>query len=731
MGIALSYDAAAVEGGEFRLASRLVKGNMRQTDLSVPGIHCGGCIRRIEKALGELPNVTYVRVNLSTKRVALQWRDDLSPPPVVPTLNTLGFDAYLVSPVSEGEDQVGNELLRAVAVSGFAAANIMALSVAVWAGAADETRDLFHWISALIALPALAYAGRIFFRSAWSALRHGRTNMDVPISIGVLMSFGMSLYDTIHHGPHAYFDASTTLLFFLLIGRWLDHRMREKARSAVKGLASYAARGANVRQTNSAYIYVPLNEIEAGMEIMLAAGERVPVDAAVLTGHSELDLSLVTGESLPVVVAPGETLRAGTLNLTGPLVVKATAAANASFLAEMMRLMEAAEAGRGTYRRIADRVSDLYAPVVHLAAILSFIGWMMIDGDMHHAMTIAVAVLIITCPCALGLAVPMVQMMAARRLFAERIMIRDGSALERICEIDHVMFDKTGTLTMGRLTLRNPKTYEPDVLALAGALAENSSHPCSQAICRAAKDVMVCAQRPDIVREVPGFGVEAETDGVIWRLGRTEWALSDAGDLESGTCLSRNGQALAHFWFDDVLRPGASEVVRRLAQHHVGMEIMSGDSVVAVSDLAAQLNINNFSAEALPGDKAARIAALAATGHKVLMVGDGLNDAPALVAAHVSMAPASAADIGRNIADFVFLQDGLNAILKVREVGALSAKLVRQNFALAVVYNFIALPAAVLGHATPLVAAIAMSSSSIIVVANALRLRERQSGDER
>ena len=726
MNIAVSHDAASAEG-EFRLASHLVKGHVRQTDLSVPGIHCGGCIRRIEKALGELPNVGHVRVNLSTKRVALQWYDDQPLPLVMPTLNSLGFEAYLVSPSSDEGDTLGNELLRAVAVSGFAAANIMALSVSVWLGAADETRDLLHWISALIALPALAYAGRIFFRSAWSSLRHWRTNMDVPISIGVLMSFGMSLYDTMHRGPHAYFDASVTLLFFLLIGRWLDHRMREKARSAVKGLASYAARGANVRQTDGVYLYMPLNEIEEGMEIMLAAGERVPVDALVVGGNSELDLSLVTGESLPVVAAPGAALRAGTLNLTGPLTLRATAVASASFLAEVMRLMEAAEAGRGTYRRIADRASDLYAPVVHLAAFLSFLGWMMIDGDLHHAITIAVAVLIITCPCALGLAVPMVQMMAARRLFADRIMIRDGSALERIAEIDHAVFDKTGTLTMGRLKLRGAETFSPDVLALAGALAACSSHPCSRAIDRASKDVMDKAPSLDLVREVPGFGIEAELTGVHFRLGRAEWALRNASSAATGTWLSRDGQALACFEFDDVLRPGAPEMACALAQRGIGIEIISGDGVVPVSKLAGEIGVEHFSADALPGDKLARISALTADGHKVLMVGDGLNDAPALVSAYVSMAPASAADVGRNAADFVFLKDSIGAVLTVLDVASESAKLIRQNFTLAILYNVIALPAAVLGYATPLVAALAMSSSSIIVVLNALRLREKAS----
>ena len=411
------------------------------------------CVARIERVLGGLPEVERARVNLSTRRVTIVWRGD-APPPFVATLNEAGFDAHLHDfGVVEGKDSVLRELVRALAVAGFAAGNIMMLSVAVWSGADPETRDLFHWLSAAIALPSLAYSGRVFFRSAWQALRAGRTNMDVPISVGVLLAFGMSLYETIHHGPHAYFDAATSLLFFLLIGRTLDHMMRERARTAVKGLARLAARGASVLQPDGSQRYLPVGEIRPGMTILLAAGDRVPVDARVVEGRSDLDGSLVSGESLPKPVVPGDRLQAGTLNLTGPLTIEATAAAGKSFLAEMTRMMEAAEAGRTVYRRIADRAARLYAPVIHVTALLTFVGWMIAAGDVHRAATVAIAVLIITCPCALGLAVPMVQVVAARRLFERGIMVKDGGALERLAETDHVVFDKTGTLTQGRAAI--------------------------------------------------------------------------------------------------------------------------------------------------------------------------------------------------------------------------------------------------------------------------------------
>ncbi len=704
---------------EMLLVSRALGDGIRQSDLSVPGVHCGACIQKIESTLSKLEGVVAARVNLSTRRVSVRWRDGRVPP-LFEALERIGYEAHLYDPAADQKDETLAELIRALGISGFAAANIMLLSVSVWSGAEGSTRDLFHWVSALIAIPALAFAGRIFFRSAWNGLKHGRANMDLPISIGVLMAFGMSLYETIHHGPHAYFDASVTLLFFLLIGRTLDHVMRERAREAVKGLARLAARGAMVLQPDGSRDYLPTEEIEPGMRLLLAAGERVPVDAEVEQGTSDLDCSLVSGESAPQHVAPGATLRAGTLNLTGPLTIRALASAKDSFLAEMVRMMEAAEGGRTVYRRIADRASALYAPLVHLTAFLTFLGWMAVSGDLHRSITIAIAVLIITCPCALGLAVPIVQVVAARRLFESGIMVKDGSAMERLAQIDTVVFDKTGTLTVGAPRLVNADATQPQTLALAAAMAAHSRHPLSKAIATAG--AAAPHQALSDIRELPGYGVEARVDKNLYRLGRADWAVT-GGNAETGTVLSRNGKLLAAFEFEDRLRDGALEAVRQLGERGLRMEVLSGDRPAAVEKLSAALGIRAFRAGVLPGDKAGRMANLAAGGHKVLMVGDGLNDAPALVAAHVSMAPATAADVGRNAADFVFLRESLSAVPLALRISKDSGRLIRQNLALAVGYNAIAVPIAILGHVTPLVAALAMSLSSVLVVGNALRLR--------
>lgn len=722
---------------ELLLSSRRITGGLRQSDLSVPTIHCGGCIRTIEKGLGALAGVVWVRVNLSTRRVTIKWREDGAPPPLIAALARLGYEAHLFEVDAAVKDTALSELVRAMAVAGFAASNIMLLSVSVWSGADTATRDLFHGLSALIAVPALAYSGRIFFRSAWRVLRHGRTNMDVPISIGVLLAFGMSLYETATHGQHAYFDAAISLLFFLLIGRTLDHMMRERARLAVKGLAGLAARGALVLQGDGSQLYLPVGEIAPGMTIMLVAGERVPVDARVIKGLSEIDVSLVSGESVPQPAAPGAVLRAGTLNLTGPLTIVATAVAGDSFLAEMLRMMDAAEQGRSVYRRIADRAAALYSPVVHLTAALTFAGWMFATGDLHRAITIAIAVLIITCPCALGLAVPMVQIVAARRLFENGIMVKDGGALERLAEIDSVVFDKTGTLTLGEPCVIDPGAIDPAMLALAGQIGAHSRHPYSRAL--AAAMVMAPAVAFDAVSEIPGCGMEARIGETAYRLGRPEWALTSGADSsaagadlraardgrindDASVVLCRDGRLLAAFRFVDRLRAGAGEAVAALKQGGFAVDIVSGDREPAVRRLAGALDVPYF-AGVLPGDKAAHIAALTQADRHVLMVGDGLNDAPALMAAHASMAPASAADVGRNAADLVFLRESLAAVPQAITVAREARRLVRQNLALAIAYNVIAVPVAVMGHVTPLVAAIAMSGSSIIVVANALRLR--------
>ncbi len=713
---AISAESGVV-GEEVRLASRDVGGGLRQTDLSVPGVHCGACIATIERELLRLSGVEHARVNLSTKRVTIRWQGDGPVPAFIETLKGAGFDAHLFDLESQRGDPVFSELIKGLAVSGFASSNIMLLSVSIWSGADAESRDLFHLLSALIAVPALAYSGRVFFRSAWRSLRHGRTNMDVPISIGVLLAFALSIYETIVRGPHAYFDAAMSLLFFLLIGRALDHLMRERARSAVTGLARLAARVARLAGDDGCHTFIPVADVRPGMLLLVAAGDRVPVDATVRRGVSDIDVSIVSGESAPQPAAVGSVLRAGSLNLTGPLTVVANASASDSFLAEMVRLMEAAEQGRSAYRRIADRAAAMYAPVVHLTALVAFVGWLFATGDFHRAITIAIAVLIITCPCALGLAVPMVQVVASRRLFEAGVMVKDGSALEKLAEIDTVLLDKTGTLTAGdpQLVVR---AGDQQALSLAAALASRSSHPYSRAIAQ-----MPTLDRGPLLEDIierPGLGMEARIGASEIRLGRPSWASQQAVD-ESSVVLSKAGSIIAAFDFHDRMRQGTEGAVAALDSEGLDVEIVSGDSEARVQRLGRLLGIE-ATAELMPSGKVARIVDLRSAGRKVLMVGDGLNDAPALAAAYASIAPSSAADVGRQAADVVFLHESLIAVPLAVRIARKAKRLVHENLMLAVAYNAIAVPVAVAGYVTPLIAAVAMSGSSILVVLNALRL---------
>lgn len=704
---------------EVILASRRLGDGTCQTDASVPQAHCAGCIATIEGALLRLEGVISARVNLTGKRVVVRWRDGALPPPILETLAAAGFEATLTDTSVEGGDPAFSRILRALALAGFASMNIMMLSVSIWSGSDVQTRNAFHVISGILALPTIIYSGSIFFESAWRALRTGRTNMDVPISVGIILAFGLSVFDTLVGRPHAYFDAVTSLLFFLLAGRAADHAMRGRARDAVRSLARLMPRGATVVMPNGEHEHREVAAIEKGDAVLVLAGERVPVDGTVLSGRASLDLSVVSGESLPERVEPGSEILSGSLSLDGALTVRVDRAAKDSFLSDMARLMEAAEDGRLRYRRIADRAASLYSPVVHLLALATFAAWIAFGADVHSSLTVAISVLIITCPCALGLAVPMVQAVAARRLFSAGITLKDGAALERLSEVDHVAFDKTGVLTFG-LPVVVAASLPKEELERAASLARHSRHPISRAVAGLLPDARHAVHR---VQEEPGSGIEGLISGKVYRLGRPAWAAGPSAIGGPGrVCLTADGRELGAFTFSDAVRPGAADAVRRLHGMGIGAEIISGDAAERVRTVATAVGLDQATAEVLPRGKVERLETLRRTGRRVLMVGDGLNDAPALGAAFVSMAPATAADIGRNAADLVFLGSSLNSVPIAIRIARKARSLVRQNIALSIGYNALALPLAVSGHVTPLIAAIAMSTSSILVIANALRL---------
>ncbi|WP_113912494.1 heavy metal translocating P-type ATPase [Roseovarius dicentrarchi] len=694
--------------------------------LSVPGVHCAACITKVERGLMAHPRVSAARVNLTLRRASITAAPDVDVSEMIALVEALGYEAHELDAAAlraTATDRAGRELLMRLAVAGFASMNVMLLSVAVWSGAADATRDMFHWISAAIALPTIAFSGQPFFRNAWHALRGGRLNMDVPITLAILLAVGTSLWETALSGHHAYFDAALTLVFFLLAGRYLDHRTRAIARSAAEELTALEVPRA-WRLEGDTETQVAVAELRLGDLIRVRPGGRMPVDGVIEEGTSELDRSLLTGETTPVFAAPGQQVSAGEMNLTGPLTLRATAVGADTSLHRMADLVAMAEAGRANYTSLADRAAKLYAPGVHILSALAFLGWLIGTGDMRTALNIAAAVLIITCPCALGLAVPAVTTAASGRLFKRGMLIKHATALERLAEVDTVVFDKTGTLTTGTPTLETPEALDPGALAVAMALAGGSSHPLSRAIVVGAEAAGITPAEVSEIREVPGYGTEGIWQGSRVRLGRASWTGADAL-AQTATYLQMGQGAPLALTFADTLRTGAAEAVDALKAAGKHVVLISGDSAPAVEAMALRLGIPEWLAEALPEDKANRIAAMTDEGRKVLMVGDGLNDTAALSAAHVSISPASALDAARAASDIVLLGADLSPIADACAIAQSATRRIRENFRIATFYNIIAVPLAVAGLATPLIAALAMSTSSIVVSLNALRLKGR------
>lgn len=695
-----------------------------ETRLAVPDMHCAGCIAKIEQLLPRQPGIRSARVNFSAKTVIVEHDAAIAEPELLQAFDAIGFEAQpLHSAASLERSATLKRLLRALAVAGFGAMNVMLLAVSVWSGMEGNSRQLFHWIEALIAVPAIAYAGRPFFDSAFRALRAGTTNMDVPISIGVLLATGMSLYETIVGGHHAWFDGALMLLAFLLAGRVLDEMMRGRAASGAEALVRRTAPGAMLLDRGGASHWVSAGELTIGDRLLVAAGERLAADGTIESGTSRFDLSLLTGESAPVSAGPGDRVTAGTLNLDGPVTMRVTAVGEGRAIAEIARLMENASQSRSRFVRLADRAARLYAPAVHVLAALSFAVWMAAGAGWHQSLLVALAVLIITCPCALGLAVPVAQVVVCGALMRAGLLVKDGSALERLTQADEALLDKTGTLTLGRPIPQGLEAIPEAARPIARALAMASRHPLAIALRQGLGGAdLVPATLTDIV-ETPGEGVTARFDGreVAMRRPNAQM-IGPAEDPRAAVALHLGFDDPIIIRFDDALRPDAGEALRQLERLGLPARIVSGDRIDAVRAIARQLGVSG-TGDMRPADKMALLEKDIAAGRRPLMVGDGLNDGPALAAAHVSMAPASASDVGQQAADIVFLGDSLLGVPKAIRAARATMRVVKQNFVLAIGYNVLAVPLAMAGKVTPLIAAVAMSTSSLIVIANSLRLR--------
>ena len=701
-------------------------------DLAIEGISSADAIAEIERALSTIPGLTHARLNFTTRRLSTEWiKSSFNPSPAILTLENLG---YRVAPFTSDdqeseEDRYTRWLLRCLVVSGFAGINVMLLSVSIWAGnvtdITPETRDLFHWLSALIALPAAAFSGQPFFYKALRALRQGDMTMDVPISIGITLALGMSVYETAHHAEHAYFDSALMLIFFLLSGRVLDHAMRKKTRSAAANLAALRIPTASRLDIDGRISEVPSDALITGDKILVAPGSRVPADGVIEYGTSQIESSLVTGETEPKSVKPGDLVFAGTLNQNGALTVRVSASGSRTVLADIENLIDEALTKRSRYVQIADRVARLYAPIVHMAAALTAMAWIAIGATVHDALVIAIAVLIITCPCALALAAPVVQVITAGALFRKNILIRSADMIERMAEIDTIIFDKTGTLTLPEPSLIDASSLTPAELMMAGRLAVSSHHPLARAICEAVRETgSILTPYPE-TQEITGSGVSCLIDGVEARLGHPTFCNVPAPIWTDNRSYIgfRYGENSGLIFVGQKLRADAAQIINALKARRYRVLILSGDHDRIVKDVANHLKIAEWHSAMSPKDKRDFLTHLKDKGHHVLMIGDGLNDAPALAAATASLSPATGADVTQAAADAVFTGKTLAPVLDLLLLTQKGRRVMVENFGLALIYNLIAVPLAVFGYVTPLIAAAAMSGSSMIVALNALRAR--------
>jgi Cu2+-exporting ATPase len=691
-------------------------------ELLVPDVRCAGCLAKVERAVSEVPGVASAHLNLTRKQLTVDFKGETADTvSVLAALDRLGYAATPYDPSQARllHDREGRELTLALAVAGFGVMNTMMFSVPIWAGLFGQelgpaSRTLMMWFAAAVGAPCALFAAMPFFRSAWRSLKARRANMDVPISIGVVLTLLISFSETILRGRDVYFDAAVSLLFLLLIGRWLEHRLRMRASSAAADLLALQSPTATLVEPNGALYSVALAEVKVGDRLLVRPGERIPVDGRVMSGSAEIDNSLLTGETAPATVAIGAVCRAGGLNLSGALTLIATAPSKDSAVAAIARLVEAGAQSRSKYVRLADKAAAIYVPVVHAVALVTFAGGWALGLGPREALIRAVAVLIVTCPCALGLAVPAVQITASARLFRRGVLLKSGAALERLAEVDHVVLDKTGVLTRGTPRLVDAA---PDLVALAAPLARASRHPLARALAEAAGDGPLAGE----VVEHAGQGVEGLIDGRRARLGRAGFLGAASQGAETELWFGFDGEARQRLRFEDSLRPDASQAVEALIARGLTIEVLSGDVEEAVRRAAAGAGIGVWRSGCTPQEKAASIEECARQGRKVLMVGDGLNDAAALAKAHAAMAPGSALEASQNAADLVFSGENLMSVVEAIDIARDARRRALENFGFAALYNAVAAPAAMLGAINPFIAALAMSGSSLVVTLNALR----------
>ncbi|MCL6556642.1 MAG: cadmium-translocating P-type ATPase [Burkholderiales bacterium] len=712
--------------------------HLREAVLILEGITCAACIWLNERHLMQLPGVKGVNVNYASHRARILWDErEISLSKILAEIRLLGYSAHPFSAHAADTLRRARRAsdLRRLFVAGLASAQVMMFAIALYAGAYyydmdHGTAQLMRWASLLLSIPVVFYSAIPFYRGARSALRTGHLNMDVPVTLAVLAGFFGSAWVTWRGEGVVYYDTITMFVFILLASRFLEQGAREKSVEAAENLLKLAPAMATRLREEKPEV-VPVLELAVDDLILVRPGEAVAADGVVIEGESSTDEALLTGESRPVPKRPGDAVIAGSINLEGPLKVRVTGVGENTVLAGIVRLLDRAQAQKPRLAMLADRVAAYFTAFLLLLALATGIGWYWVDPG--RVFEIVLAVLVVTCPCALSIAAPAAIAAAASSLLKRGILLTRGHALETLARVDHVVLDKTGTLTHGRPTLERviplAGMEAEQAKLLAASLEQASEHPLAASFL-AAVEGRACLPVA-LPQNLPGQGVAGTIGGVRYTLGSTRLLketpqLPQAADWPAGATvvwLAVEGKPLAAFVLADRLRPEAGELMERLKALGVGVSILSGDDEAAVRHVAETLGVADWHARARPEDKLAKLQALQAAGRVVAMVGDGVNDAPVLAAAQVSIAMGGGTQVARASSDIVLLSENLLDVARALATGRRAIAIMKSNFAWAVGYNVLALPFAVLGYIPPWLAAIGMSASSLIVVLNALRLR--------
>ena len=728
-------------------------------DLSVGGMTCASCVMRVERALKNVPGVQDVSVNLATEsaRVVTTSAEDMDAR-LRRAVRAAGYEPRAASTAAD----------EAAALSpwhGFGPVAIgLALSIPLLAPMLGDPfgQDwmLPPWLQLLLAAPVQFWLGARFYRAGWHAAKARTGNMDLLVALGTSAAFGLSLWlwwrsatgEHAGHGemPHLYFEAAAVVITLVLLGKWLEARAKRQATSAIRALQQLRPEVAHLVGARGESD-VPLAEVMVGDRLAVRPGERVPADARVIEGQSEVDESMLTGEPLPVAKGPGDALTGGAVNGDGRMVIEVKAVGAESVLARIIRLVEDAQAAKAPIQRLVDKVAAVFVPVVLVIALITLAGWLIAGAGIETALIHAVAVLVIACPCALGLATPVAVMAGTGVAARHGILIKDARSLEIAHRVDTVAFDKTGTLTLGRpvltalLPVAGTEATKDQLLATAASLQGGSEHPLARAVLAAAAERGVQAPPLGAMQAMPGRGVRGEVDGATWAIASLRWcreldAMPAEAEIEKLQAQGATVSALLRFdeagaarvqallAFADEPKPQAAEAIRTLRARGLRVVMISGDNLRAAQAMATRLGIaiEDVRADVLPADKAAQVSALRRDGHVVAMVGDGANDAPALAAADVgiAMAPSGGGtDVAMEAAGITLMRGDLALVAQAFELSARTVAKIRQNLFWAFAYNVAGIPLAAFGLLSPVVAGAAMALSSVSVMANALLLR--------